>query len=160
MAVPLLQIAETQGTACDSVLETRETLRNFPQRRAEYFLRHTRPPAAAARHAEFPGRRSNDVIGADTAALDCESSTMHARQEGIMTSTLADTVPVEEPLARLERDLIANYVARAGEDLHDLRTRTDGVARNLMAAASRYASARLTEIEARFRYLHSLHGHA
>ena len=57
-------------------------------------------------------------------------------------------------------DLIASYVARAGEDLHDLRTRTDNGARNLLAAASRYASTRLTEIEARFHYVHRLHGDA
>jgi|KBSMisStandDraft_5_1062788.scaffolds.fasta_scaffold668211_1 hypothetical protein len=77
-----------------------------------------------------------------------------------MTTRLTDIVPIEEPLAALERDLIASYVARAGEDLHDLRTRTDGGARNLLAAASRYASTRLTEIEARFHYVHRLHGDA
>jgi len=63
-----------------------------------------------------------------------------------MTTRLTDIVPIEDPLAALERDLIASYVTRAGEDLHDLRTRTDGGARNLLAAASRYASTRLTEI--------------
>jgi len=77
-----------------------------------------------------------------------------------MTTRLTDIVPIEEPLAALERDLIASYVARAGEDLHDLRTRTDNGARNLLAAASRYASTRLTEIEARFHYVHRLHGDA
>ena len=77
-----------------------------------------------------------------------------------MTSRLTDIVPIEEPLAALERDLIAGYVARAGQDLQDLRTRTDQVARNLLAEASRHASTRLTEIEARFRYLHRLHGDA
>ena len=63
-----------------------------------------------------------------------------------MTTRLTDIVPIEDPLAALERVLIASYVARAGEDLHDLRTRTDNGARNLLAAASRYASTRLTEI--------------
>ena len=76
-----------------------------------------------------------------------------------MTTRLTDIVPIEDPLAALERDLIASYVARAGEDLHDLRTRTDNGARNLLAA-SRYASTRLTEIEARFHYVHRLHGDA
>jgi hypothetical protein len=76
-----------------------------------------------------------------------------------MPFTLTDTVPIEEPLAQLERDLIAGYVARAGENLHDLQTRTDGAARNLLAEASRHASATLSEIEARFRYLYTLHGH-
>jgi hypothetical protein len=75
-----------------------------------------------------------------------------------MTST--DTVPIEEPLAELERHLIAAYLAGAGQDLHDLRTRTDDAARNLLAEASRYASARLSEIEARFQYLQTLHGNA
>ena len=75
-----------------------------------------------------------------------------------MTST--DTVPIEEPLAELERHLIAAYLAGTGQDLHDLRTRTDDAARNLLVEASRYASARLSEIEARFQYLQTLHGNA
>jgi hypothetical protein len=79
-------------------------------------------------------------------------------QESLMRSTLNDTVPVEEPLAELERHLIAAYIAGRGYDLHDLRMRTDDPARNLLAEASRYASAKLSEIEARFQYLHTLHG--
>jgi len=71
---------------------------------------------------------------------------------------LMDTVPLEEPLAELERHLISTYVAGAGEDLHALHTRTDEAARRLLADASRYASVKLSEIEARFRYLHTLHG--
>lgn len=77
-----------------------------------------------------------------------------------MPTTLIETPPIEEPLADLERDLIAAYVAGAGQDVHEIRTRTDDAARHLMAEASRYASAKLTEIEARFRYLHRLHGDA
>lgn len=77
-----------------------------------------------------------------------------------MPAKLTDTLPIEEPLAELERHLIAAYVAGAGLDLHDLRTRTDADARHLLAEASRYASARLSEIEARFQYLHRLHGDA
>jgi hypothetical protein len=81
-------------------------------------------------------------------------------QEGIMPFRLTDTVPIEEPLAELERHLIAAYVAGAGHDLHDLRTRTDDAARHLLAEASRWASTKLSEIEARFHYLHTLHGEA
>ena len=69
-----------------------------------------------------------------------------------------DAVPLEEPLAELERHLISAYVAGAGEDLHQLQTRTDEAARHLLAEASRYASMKLSEIEARFHYLHMLHG--
>jgi hypothetical protein len=57
-----------------------------------------------------------------------------------------------------ERHLISAYVAEAGEDLHCLQTRSDEVARHLLAEASRCASVKLSEIEARFRYLRTLHG--
>ena len=77
-----------------------------------------------------------------------------------MPARLTDILPIEEPLAELERHLIAAYLAGAGEDLHDLRTRTDDAARNLLAEASRSASTKLSEIEARFQYLYTLHGDA
>jgi hypothetical protein len=77
-----------------------------------------------------------------------------------MPTTLIETPPIEEPLAELERGLIAAYVAGAGQDVQDLRIRSDDAARHLMAEASRYASAKLSEIEARFHYLHRLHGDA
>jgi hypothetical protein len=70
-----------------------------------------------------------------------------------------DTVQIHEPLAELERHLISAYVAGAGHDLSSLLTRTDEDARRLLAEASRYASAKLCEIEARSKYLHHLHGH-
>jgi hypothetical protein len=69
-----------------------------------------------------------------------------------------DTQPMEEPLAELERHLISAYVAGAGHDLADLQARTDAEAHKLLAEASRYASARLSEVEARFRYVRQLHG--
>ena len=53
-----------------------------------------------------------------------------------MPSRFTETVPIEEPLAELERHLIAAYVAGTGLDLHDLRTRTDDAARILLAEAS------------------------
>jgi hypothetical protein len=77
-----------------------------------------------------------------------------------MPARLIDTLPIEEPLAELERHLIAAFVAGAGLDLHELRTRTDDAARLFLAEASRYASTRLSEIEARSQYLHTLHGDA
>jgi hypothetical protein len=68
--------------------------------------------------------------------------------------------PLEEPLARLERELIATYVAAAGERLDDLVRRNDEAARRLLAAASTFATSRLSEVEARSHYLHSLRGEA
>lgn len=75
-----------------------------------------------------------------------------------MTMLPIDRPPIEEPLAELERHLISAYLAGAGHDLHNLLTRSDDEARELLAAASRYASERLSEIEARFHYLRTLHG--
>ena len=66
--------------------------------------------------------------------------------------------PVHDPLAELERHLISAYVAGTGHDLHALLARSDDEARRLLADASRYASAKLSEIEARSQYLHKLHG--
>jgi hypothetical protein len=75
-----------------------------------------------------------------------------------MTPNNNDTMAVEQPLARLERQLIRAYIAGAGQDLHVLMARTDEEARRLLADASRYASERLSEIEARSHYVRELHG--
>ena len=88
---PQFTWTEIAGLGCANVLRDR-------RRRKRTDGANRRKELRAPRQAEFPGRRSTDVIGADTAALDCGSSTMHARQKGITTSTLTDTVPVEEPL--------------------------------------------------------------
>lgn len=69
-----------------------------------------------------------------------------------------DTALLHEPLAELERHLLSAYVAGAGHELQELVLRTDDEARRLLAEASRYASAKLSEIEARSHYLHELHG--
>ena len=69
-----------------------------------------------------------------------------------------DRPQLEEPLAELERELISAYVAGAGQDLDALLRRNDEEARRLLAEATRHASAKLTEIEARSHYLRKLHG--
>ena len=74
--------------------------------------------------------------------------------------TVNGTMPLEEPLAQLERQLISAYVAGAGQDLQTLLARDDEDSRRLLAEASLYASARLTEVESRSHYLHKLRGEA
>jgi len=69
-----------------------------------------------------------------------------------------DIAPLHEPLAELEQILISAYLAGAGHDFHELLARHDDEAKRLLAGASRYASARLCEIEARSHYIHELHG--
>jgi hypothetical protein len=74
----------------------------------------------------------------------------------MMTTNQTDRPPLEEPLAALERELIGAYLAGAGQDLHTLLMRDDEDARALLAAASRYATEKLAEIEARSHYLRNL----
>jgi hypothetical protein len=67
--------------------------------------------------------------------------------------------PLRDPFAEIEQHLIRAYVAGAGRDLDELMAHSqDEDARRLLAEASRYASAKLSEIEARSHYLHELHG--
>ena len=75
-----------------------------------------------------------------------------------MTRHDFDGQPVQPPLAELERHLIDAYLAGAGYDYHTLITRQDDEARRLLREASAFASARLSEVEARLRYLENLHG--
>ncbi|OFW13420.1 MAG: hypothetical protein A3F70_11050 [Acidobacteria bacterium RIFCSPLOWO2_12_FULL_67_14] len=75
-----------------------------------------------------------------------------------MTTDEPETPKIREPLAELERKLLEAYLAGAGHSLDALLTRTDAEARALLTAASRYASDKLAEVEARSRYLHALHG--
>ena len=77
-----------------------------------------------------------------------------------MTPNHIDPIPLEQPLDELERELIAAYLARAGQDLQSLIARTDPEARALLFDATRYASERLSEVEARAHYVRSLHGGA
>jgi hypothetical protein len=76
----------------------------------------------------------------------------------VMMSKDGEIRPIEEPLAKLERQLIGAYLAGAGEDFHSLMARNDESARKLLAEASLYASDRLSEIESRSHYLRKLHG--
>jgi hypothetical protein len=66
--------------------------------------------------------------------------------------------PLELPLAELERQLISAYLAGAGQDLHTLLIRHDEESTRALKDASRYASEKLCEIEARSHYVHDLHG--
>ena len=75
-----------------------------------------------------------------------------------MTPNHVDPIPLEQPLAELERELIAAYLARTGHDVHSVIARTDPEARALLLEATRYASERLSEVEARAHYVRSLHG--
>jgi hypothetical protein len=69
-------------------------------------------------------------------------------------------MPIEQPLAELERELIQAYVAGCGYELQTLLGRHDDEARRILTEASAYATARLSEVESRLHYLRSLRGEA
>ena len=69
-----------------------------------------------------------------------------------------DIEPMHEPLAQLERELVAAYVAGTGNSVEQLRARDDPEAHDILVEASLYASARLSEVEARLHYLRSIRG--
>jgi hypothetical protein len=70
-----------------------------------------------------------------------------------------ETTPqMHEPMAELERELVAAYLAGAGHNLEALLARDDEDAYRILADASLYASSRLTEVESRLHYLRALRG--
>jgi len=75
-----------------------------------------------------------------------------------MITNHTDKPALEQPLAELERQLIRAFVVGAGRDLDTLLARDDEEARKILADASRYASTKLSEVEARSHYLRQLHG--
>jgi hypothetical protein len=68
-----------------------------------------------------------------------------------------DVPPLEEPLAELERRLIAEYIRDRGLEPEALRARTDERARQILADAAQYAALKLTEVESRAHYVRELH---
>ena len=74
-----------------------------------------------------------------------------------MPADFSDVRPLEEPLAELERALIDEYLRGAGHNPAALRDSGDPAARSVLIEASKYAAARLTEVESRAHYLRELH---
>jgi hypothetical protein len=62
-----------------------------------------------------------------------------------------------DPVAKLERAFIAEYLERHGHNVATLHDLPEPEARALMRAASLYASAKLSEVEARAHYVHDIH---
>src|ERR671910_803142 len=76
-----------------------------------------------------------------------------------MTRDPGDDLPVlAAPLAQLERELIEEYIKKAGCDPRRLSEMQDSQAKELLTRASAYASGRLSEVEARRGYVHDIHG--
>ena len=65
--------------------------------------------------------------------------------------------PLESPHGGLERALIDEYLRIRGYDHHALHELPVPVREELLAQASLYASSRLSEVDARSRYIHEIH---
>ena len=66
-------------------------------------------------------------------------------------------VPVESPLAQLERVFINEFVRARGHDPLKLDELAEPERRSLLAEASVYASAKLSEVESRSHFVHEMH---
>ena len=74
-----------------------------------------------------------------------------------MSAEESGTSPVEAPLGQLERALIDEFVRARGYDPHKLADLPEELRDKLLTEASVYASARLTEVESRSRFVHDIH---
>jgi hypothetical protein len=75
-----------------------------------------------------------------------------------MTHDETDTNRLQPPLGALERTLIDEFLRSRGLDHEALGRLPEAKRHALMAEASTYASARLTEVESRAHFVHELHG--
>lgn len=64
--------------------------------------------------------------------------------------------PLEDRHAALERALIAEYLASAGQDLVSVRALPPEQRNDLLHHAATYATLRLSEIESRAEYVHEI----
>jgi len=72
-------------------------------------------------------------------------------------TTDPDTPPMEDQFAKLERDLIDEYIRQRGHDPDTIRRSDDPSAHKLLADAATYAAGKLTEVESRSHLKHDLH---
>ena len=71
-----------------------------------------------------------------------------------------DTPPLESPLGKLENSLIEEYIRSRGLDPHALAALPEDQRDTILKEASLYASSRLSEVEARSRFVEGMHeGH-
>ena len=64
-----------------------------------------------------------------------------------------ETQPLQDPNAALEKALIEQYLQEQGYSLEKLKELPDETIEKLMKEASRYASLKMEEVEARARFM-------
>jgi len=73
-------------------------------------------------------------------------------------TTDVDAVPMKDPESELETALIAEFVRARGHDEVSLAALSPDARVALLTEASRYATGKLAEVEARAHYVHDIHG--
>ncbi|HET9590975.1 MAG TPA: hypothetical protein VFO91_19455 [Anaerolineales bacterium] len=68
-----------------------------------------------------------------------------------------ETQPLQDPNAALEKALIEQYLQEQGYSLEKLKELPDETIEKLMKEASRYASLKMEEVEARARFIEEIH---
>jgi hypothetical protein len=75
-----------------------------------------------------------------------------------MSARHVDTSVLEDPLGRLERALIDEFVRRQGHDPVRLHELPEPQRHAILKDASTYAAGKLTEVESRAHFVHDIHG--
>ena len=75
-----------------------------------------------------------------------------------MSTTESSPRPLQDPEGQLERALIDEFLRTRGHDSRSVETLPDDERKRLLQDASVHAAGKLTEIEARARFVHELHG--
>ena len=66
--------------------------------------------------------------------------------------------PMQDPEAPLEEALVAAFLRTRGHDSSSIASLPEPERQQLLHDACQYAAAKLTEVEARARFVHNLHG--
>lgn len=70
---------------------------------------------------------------------------------------IQDADPIEDPNAMLEKALIEEFLKQKGYTHEDLKKLPAEIVEQLMKEASRYASLKMEEVEARAHFVKELH---
>lgn len=74
-----------------------------------------------------------------------------------MSDDRTDALPLESPLGGLERALIDEFLHMRGQTPESLHELAESERRALLGEASVYASGKLSEVDARSKFVHEMH---
>ena len=114
--------------------------------------------ATVKTEAELAVRRSRPQRNVGSVRCDIENQVRNDSNGDGPTESASSETAFEDPLARLERAFIDEFLAARGTTLSTVGERPPAERQDLLTQAARYAAGRLAEIDARAAYLHEIHG--